>query len=85
MLVSAPTSMGKTLIAEAAIFEALTTRRRLYYTTPLIALTDHRARPRVAPLCQSKSKGVEIWLPTSGRGRSPPATWPPCRRFKSAF
>src|SRR5438046_3129110 len=44
VLVCAPTGMGKTLIAEAAIFEALHTRRRLYYTTPLIALTDQKYR-----------------------------------------
>jgi superfamily II DNA/RNA helicase len=44
VMVCAPTGMGKTLIAEAAIFEALHTRRRLYYTTPLIALTDQKFR-----------------------------------------
>ena len=44
VLVSAPTGMGKTLIAEAAIFEALHTGRRMYYTTPLIALTDQKFR-----------------------------------------
>ncbi len=44
VLVSAPTGMGKTLIAEAAIFEALCTGRRMYYTTPLIALTDQKFR-----------------------------------------
>lgn len=44
VLVSAPTGMGKTLIAEAAVFEALHSRTRLYYTTPLIALTDQKFR-----------------------------------------
>ncbi|MCH8251904.1 MAG: DEAD/DEAH box helicase [Planctomycetes bacterium] len=44
LLVTAPTGMGKTLVAEAAIFEALHTRRRIYYTTPLIALTDQKFR-----------------------------------------
>lgn len=44
ILVSAPTGMGKTLIAEAAIFEALHSRKRCYYTTPLIALTDQKFR-----------------------------------------
>lgn len=44
VLVCAPTGMGKTLLAEAAVFEALTTRQRLYYTTPLIALTDQKFR-----------------------------------------
>ncbi|MGD2111301.1 MAG: DEAD/DEAH box helicase [Phycisphaerae bacterium] len=44
VLVTAPTGMGKTLIAEAAIFEALQLGQRLYYTTPLIALTDQKFR-----------------------------------------
>jgi superfamily II DNA/RNA helicase len=44
VLICAPTGMGKTLIAEAAIFEALHTRKRLYYTTPLIALTEQKYR-----------------------------------------
>jgi superfamily II DNA/RNA helicase len=42
VLVCAPTGTGKTLIAEAAIFEALKTGKRCYYTTPLIALTDQK-------------------------------------------
>ncbi|MFQ5412277.1 MAG: DEAD/DEAH box helicase [Phycisphaerae bacterium] len=44
VMVCAPTGMGKTLIAEAAVFEALHGRRRLYYTTPLIALTEQKFR-----------------------------------------
>ncbi len=36
------TGTGKTLIAEAAVYEALRTGRRMYYTTPLIALTDQK-------------------------------------------
>jgi superfamily II DNA/RNA helicase len=42
VLVCAPTGTGKTLIAEAAIFEALQLGKRAYYTTPLIALTDQK-------------------------------------------
>ena len=44
VLVCAPTGMGKTLIAEAALFEALHTGRVAYYTTPLIALTEQKFR-----------------------------------------
>ncbi|MCH7720417.1 MAG: DEAD/DEAH box helicase [Planctomycetes bacterium] len=44
VLVTAPTGMGKTLLAEAALFEALHTGTHLYYTTPLIALTDQKFR-----------------------------------------
>ena len=53
MLVCAPTGMGKTLIAEAAIFEALHTRKPIYYTTPLIALTE--------PKFRELGKLVESW------------------------
>jgi len=42
LLVCAPTGTGKTLIAEAAIYEALRTGTKCYYTTPLIALTDQK-------------------------------------------
>jgi len=41
-MVCAPTGTGKTLIAQAALFEALHTGRRAYYTTPLIALTEQK-------------------------------------------
>ena len=44
VLVCAPTGMGKTLIAEAALFEALHTGRTTYYTTPLIALCEQKFR-----------------------------------------
>ena len=37
VLVCAPTGTGKTLIAEAAIYEALKLGKKVYYTTPLIA------------------------------------------------
>ena len=42
VLVCAPTGTGKTLIAEAALFEALHAGKRAYYTTPLIALTEQK-------------------------------------------
>lgn len=42
ILVCAPTGTGKTLIAEAALFEALHSGKTAYYTTPLIALTEQK-------------------------------------------
>src|SRR5262245_44995375 len=42
VLVCAPTGTGKTLIAEAAMFEALASGKQAYYTSPLIALTDQK-------------------------------------------
>ena len=42
VLLAAPTGTGKTLVAEAAVYEALRTGTGLYYSTPLIALTDQK-------------------------------------------
>ncbi|WP_149496745.1 DEAD/DEAH box helicase [Roseiconus lacunae] len=42
VLICAPTGTGKTMIAESAVYEALRTGKRMYYTTPLIALTDQK-------------------------------------------
>src|ERR1700751_1187845 len=42
VLVCAPTGTGKTLIAQAALYEALHTGSIAYYTTPLIALTEQK-------------------------------------------
>src|SRR5690349_12517762 len=44
VMVCAPTGTGKTLIAEAAMFEALHDGTTAYYTTPLIALTEQKFR-----------------------------------------
>jgi superfamily II DNA/RNA helicase len=42
VLLSAPTGTGKTLVAEAAVYEGLRSGTRVYYSTPLIALTDQK-------------------------------------------
>ena len=42
VLLSAPTGTGKTLVAEAALYEGLRTGKTVYYSTPLIALTDQK-------------------------------------------
>ena len=44
VMVMVPTGSGKTLIAEAAIFEALCKGQKVYYTTPLVALTEQKFR-----------------------------------------
>src|ERR1051326_5423295 len=49
VLVCAPTGTGKTLIAQAALFEALHTNTVAYYTTPLIALTEPKCHTMQAP------------------------------------
>ena len=74
MLVSAPTGMGKTLIAEAAIFEALHTNRRMYYTTPLIALTDQKFREFQEKAERWGFARDQIGLITGNRRENPDAT-----------
>ncbi|KAJ1696081.1 hypothetical protein LUZ63_004593 [Rhynchospora breviuscula] len=44
VVVSAPTSSGKTLIAEASALATLARARRLFYTTPLKALSNQKLR-----------------------------------------
>ncbi|KAF5746653.1 DEAD-box ATP-dependent RNA helicase ISE2 chloroplastic [Tripterygium wilfordii] len=44
VVVSAPTSSGKTLIAEAAAIATVARGRRLFYTTPLKALSNQKFR-----------------------------------------
>jgi len=44
VVVSAPTSSGKTLIAEAAAVATVARGRRLFYTTPLKALSNQKFR-----------------------------------------
>lgn len=73
-MVCAPTGMGKTLIAEAAVFEALHTRRRLYYTTPLIALTDQKFREMQDLAGKWGFSRDDIGLITGNRRVNPDAT-----------
>jgi superfamily II RNA helicase len=42
LLLSAPTGTGKTLVAEAAVYEGLRSGTGVDYSTPLIALTDQK-------------------------------------------
>ena len=44
VVVTAPTGTGKTLIAEAAVYLSLTAGRRVFYTTPLKALSNQKFR-----------------------------------------
>jgi superfamily II DNA/RNA helicase len=74
VLICAPTGMGKTLIAEAAVFEALTTRKRLYYTTPLIALTEQKFREMQDLAARWGFAREDIGLITGNRRVNPDAT-----------
>ncbi len=67
LLVCAPTGSGKTVIAETAIYEALMTGRRAYYTTPLIALTEQKFRELQDSAVRWGFSAADIGLVTGNR------------------
>src|SRR4051812_901960 len=73
VLVCAPTGTGKTLIAEAALFEALHTKTRAYYTTPLIALTEQKLQEMQAAALRWGFSANNIGLVTGNRRVNPDA------------
>ena len=73
VLVCAPTGMGKTLIAEAALFEALKTGKRAYYTTPLIALTEQKLQEMQAAAVRWGFSEDDVGLVTGNRRVNPDA------------
>ncbi|MDR2171050.1 MAG: DEAD/DEAH box helicase [Planctomycetaceae bacterium] len=73
ILVSAPTGMGKTLIAEAGIYEALKFGKKAYYTTPLIALTEQKYHELQASLERWGYSKHYVGLVTGNRRENPDA------------
>lgn len=73
VLVCAPTGTGKTLIAEAAIYEALKLGKRAYYTTPLIALTDQKFRDLQETVVRWGYSADDVGLVTGNRKVNPQA------------
>ena len=73
VLVSAPTGTGKTLIAEAALYEALHTGRTAYYTTPLIALTDQKFQEIQAAAVRWGFQPEDVGLVTGNHKVNPDA------------
>jgi superfamily II DNA/RNA helicase len=73
VLVCAPTGTGKTLIAEAAVYEALRTGQRMYYTTPLIALTDQKFNDLQESAVRWGFAADDIGLVTGNRRVNPDA------------
>jgi superfamily II RNA helicase len=67
ILVCAPTGTGKTLIAEAAIYEALRLGKRVYYTTPLIALTDQKYEELKGSVVEWGFSADDVGLVTGNR------------------
>jgi len=64
-MVCAPTGTGKTLIAHAALFEALHTNTVAYYTTPLIALTEQKFSEMQAAAIRWGFKAEDVGLVTA--------------------
>jgi len=73
VLVCAPTGMGKTLIAEAALFEALHNGTKAYYTTPLIALTDQKFQEMQEAAVRWGFDASDVGLVTGNRRVNPQA------------
>ena len=73
VLVCTPTGTGKTLIAEAAAFEALHTGRTIYYTTPLIALTEQKFSEMQRAAVRWGFAAEEVGLVTGNRRVNPDA------------
>jgi superfamily II DNA/RNA helicase len=73
VLICAPTGTGKTLIAEAALFEALHTGKVAYYTTPLIALTEQKFQEVQAAAIRWGFQAEDVGLVTGNRKVNPDA------------
>src|SRR5580658_8831886 len=73
VMVCAPTGTGKTLIAQAALFEALHTGKTAYYTTPLIALTEQKFQEMQASAVRWGFKADDVGLVTGNRRVNPDA------------
>src|SRR5438270_10863005 len=73
VLVCAPTGMGKTLIAQAALFEALHTGTVAYYTTPLIALTEQKFHEMQESAVRWGFHADDVGLVTGNRRVNPEA------------
>ena len=73
VLVCAPTGTGKTLIAEAALFEALHTGKQAYYTTPLIALTEQKLTEMQQSAVRWGFRADDVGLVTGNRRVNPDA------------
>src|SRR6516165_133186 len=73
VLVCAPTGTGKTVIAQAALFEALHSGTVAYYTTPLIALTEQKFQEMQASAVRWGFSADDVGLVTGNRRVNPNA------------
>src|SRR5882724_11762192 len=73
VMMCAPTGTGKTLVAQAALYEALHTNTIAYYTTPLIALTEQKFTEMQAAAVRWGFKADDVGLVTGNRRVNPNA------------
>jgi len=73
VMMCAPTGTGKTLVAQAALFEALHSNTVAYYTTPLIALTEQKFSEMQAAAVRWGFKAEDVGLVTGNRRVNPNA------------
>jgi superfamily II DNA/RNA helicase len=73
VLVCAPTGTGKTMIAQAAVYEALHTNTVIYYTTPLIALTEQKFQEMQESAVRWGFRADDVGLVTGNRRVNPNA------------
>lgn len=73
VMVCAPTGTGKTVIAQAALYEALHTGTTAYYTTPLIALTEQKFAEMQAAAVRWGFSPEDVGLVTGNRRVNPQA------------
>ncbi len=73
IMVCATTGTGKTLIAEGALFEALHSGKKAYYTTPLIALTEQKFREMQDAAVRWGFRAEDVGLVTGNRRVNPHA------------
>src|SRR5436189_6455645 len=74
LLLSAPTGTGKTLVAEAAVYEGLRTGKGVYYSTPLIALTDQKFLELQDTVARWGFSRAQVGLVTGNRTINPDAS-----------
>ncbi|MFO0802427.1 MAG: DEAD/DEAH box helicase [Gemmataceae bacterium] len=73
VMMCAPTGTGKTLVAQAALFEALHSNTVAYYTTPLIALTEQKFSEMQAAALRWGFRADDVGLVTGNRRVNPNA------------
>jgi superfamily II DNA/RNA helicase len=73
VMMCAPTGTGKTLVAQAALFEARHSNTIAYYTTPLIALTEQKFTEMQAAAVRWGFQADDVGLVTGNRRVNPNA------------